>query len=67
MSSTFDQISAALSQGSFADVPDIDAMYEQYRIAVSWRSLRAGASGENRIRELLAGSTIIEKIEVSKR
>ena len=67
MASTFSQISAALGQGSFADIPDMDAFYEEHRITVAWRSVSAGTRGETQLRELLAGSTIVKDIEVVRR
>lgn len=67
MASTFSRISSALGRGSFADIPDMDAFYEEYRLRVAWRSVSAGIRGETTLRELLADSAIVEDIEISRR
>ena len=67
MNSITTQATAALNQGSFADIPAIQARYEQYTTSFAWRSIEAGERGEIVLRDLLAQSTIVHQIEVMRR
>jgi hypothetical protein len=67
MSAAAERMTSALNQGSVAGIPTVQARYEQYLIAFAWRSVEAGMQGESTLRELLAGSMIVDRIEVTRK
>lgn len=63
MDSVAQQLDSALFQGNFADFPAIGVRHEDFTITIGWRSAEAGERGSNRVRELLAGSALVDSIE----
>jgi len=63
MDSVAKLLDSALLQGDFADFPAIEVRHEESAVTIGWRSAEAAERGEDRVRELLAGSALVEGIE----